>query len=135
MDSAERFDIAAKVLAGATKEQFNLMLQNLLTERFQIVVHREEREVAGYAHRSGESRTFIRRMKTGSLPNSSVMPRFSDSSPGEHLATTGPPNGVNRITARAASLDQLAATLGSLAGSTVVVIDRAVVGGRGGGAA
>src|SRR5580700_7935815 len=49
--STERFDIAAKVPAGATKEQFNLMLQNLLTERFQMVWHREEREIAGYALR------------------------------------------------------------------------------------
>jgi uncharacterized protein (TIGR03435 family) len=31
---------------------------------------------------------------------------------GEHMATGGGPNGVNRVTARAASMDQLAATLG-----------------------
>ena len=34
--NSERFDITAKVADGATKEQLNLMLQNLLAERFQV---------------------------------------------------------------------------------------------------
>ena len=37
----ERYDIVAKVPAGATKEQFRVMLQNLLAERFKIELHRE----------------------------------------------------------------------------------------------
>ncbi|HEY1755391.1 MAG TPA: TIGR03435 family protein [Bryobacteraceae bacterium] len=44
----ERYDIAAKIPAGVTKEQFNVMLQNLLTERFAMLVHRETREINGY---------------------------------------------------------------------------------------
>jgi uncharacterized protein (TIGR03435 family) len=42
--ATERFDVNAKVPAGATKEQFRLMLQNLLEERFQVVTHRETKE-------------------------------------------------------------------------------------------
>lgn len=43
MDS-ERFEISAKVPEGTTKEQFNLMLQNLLAERFKLKIHRETKE-------------------------------------------------------------------------------------------
>ena len=44
----DRYDIAAKVPAGATKEQFLLMLQNLLVERFGLVAHKEAREMPIY---------------------------------------------------------------------------------------
>jgi len=44
----ERFDIVAKVPDGATKEQFNIMLQNLLVERFGIAFHRETKEFPLY---------------------------------------------------------------------------------------
>jgi uncharacterized protein (TIGR03435 family) len=40
----ERFDVVAKVPAGATKEQVNVMWQNLLAERFGVKVHHEPKE-------------------------------------------------------------------------------------------
>jgi uncharacterized protein (TIGR03435 family) len=40
----ERYDIVAKVPAGATKEQVNVMWQNLLKERFGLVVHHDSKE-------------------------------------------------------------------------------------------
>jgi uncharacterized protein (TIGR03435 family) len=40
----ERYEITAKVPEGTTKDQFNLMLQNLLAERFQMKIHRESKE-------------------------------------------------------------------------------------------
>jgi uncharacterized protein (TIGR03435 family) len=40
-----RFDFAAKVPAGTTKEAFRAMLQNLLADRFKLVVHREKKEM------------------------------------------------------------------------------------------
>src|SRR5689334_11584056 len=40
-----RFDFAAKVPGGATKETFQAMLQNLLTERFKLAVHRDKKEM------------------------------------------------------------------------------------------
>jgi uncharacterized protein (TIGR03435 family) len=43
------FLITAKVPAGATKEQFRLMLQDLLAERFKLALHREKKDVPGYA--------------------------------------------------------------------------------------
>lgn len=40
----ERYDIVAKVPAGATKAQVNVMWQNLLKERFGVVLHHESKE-------------------------------------------------------------------------------------------
>jgi len=44
----DRYTIAAKVPAGATKEQVPLMWQNLLADRFGLKVHRETREIPIY---------------------------------------------------------------------------------------
>jgi uncharacterized protein (TIGR03435 family) len=41
----DRFNITAPVPDGATKEQFRLMLQNLLAERFKPTVHHEKKEM------------------------------------------------------------------------------------------
>lgn len=46
---ADRFDIAAKVPAGATREQVPLMLQTLLAERFHLSFHRENKTMQIYA--------------------------------------------------------------------------------------
>jgi len=46
--SSERFDVETKEPADTTKEQFGLMLQNLLAERFHLKLHRESREFQGY---------------------------------------------------------------------------------------
>ena len=45
---SQKYDIVAKIPPGTTKQQFQLMLINLLTERFHMAVHREMREVRGY---------------------------------------------------------------------------------------
>ena len=42
--STARYDIAANVPAGATKEQVNVMWQNLLKERFALALHHESKE-------------------------------------------------------------------------------------------
>ena len=44
----ERFDITAKVPEGATKEQFRLMQQDLLAERFKLTLHHEKKEMPLY---------------------------------------------------------------------------------------
>jgi uncharacterized protein (TIGR03435 family) len=46
--SSERYDISAKVPAGATQEEYRRMLQNLLAERFGLALHRESRILSGY---------------------------------------------------------------------------------------
>jgi uncharacterized protein (TIGR03435 family) len=52
---SERYDITAKIPPGATKEQFLLMLQRLLTERFRLAVHHETKELQGYELVRGKS--------------------------------------------------------------------------------
>ena len=44
-----RFDISAKVPAGTTREQFRVMMQNLLAERFKLTSHRDKKEMDVYA--------------------------------------------------------------------------------------
>ncbi|HEY1755401.1 MAG TPA: TIGR03435 family protein [Bryobacteraceae bacterium] len=46
--AGDRFDIIAKVPAGASKDQANRMLQNLLAERFKLTVHHETRAFPAY---------------------------------------------------------------------------------------
>src|SRR5580658_6505108 len=44
----EFYDIVAKVPEGATKEQTNAMLQNLLQTRFKLALHHESRDFPGF---------------------------------------------------------------------------------------
>jgi len=43
-----RYDIAAKIPAGSTREQVRTMLQNLLSERFKLTYHFEKKEMQVY---------------------------------------------------------------------------------------
>jgi len=44
-----RFMVSARIPPGTTKEQFHLMLQNLLAERFKLALHGEKKEMQAYA--------------------------------------------------------------------------------------
>jgi uncharacterized protein (TIGR03435 family) len=46
---SERFDIDATMPAGTTREQLRGMLQNLLSERLKLAMHRETRDLPGYS--------------------------------------------------------------------------------------
>jgi uncharacterized protein (TIGR03435 family) len=45
----DRFDVSAKVPAGATKQDFCLMMRRLLEERFHLKAHVESRDFPAYA--------------------------------------------------------------------------------------
>lgn len=45
---SDRFDLVAKIPAGATEAQFQIMLQNLLAERFKLVLHHETKLLRVY---------------------------------------------------------------------------------------
>jgi len=53
--SSERYDIAAKIPPGTTKEQFNMMLQSLVAERFHLVLHHATKEFQGYELAAGKN--------------------------------------------------------------------------------
>ena len=46
--AGDTYDIQAKVPAGATAEEFSVMLQNLLRERFGLTWHFQEKKMKGY---------------------------------------------------------------------------------------
>jgi uncharacterized protein (TIGR03435 family) len=52
---ADRFDIVARVPAGATPEQVPLMLQALLAERFHLEAHRESQTIQAYVLEVGKN--------------------------------------------------------------------------------
>ncbi len=53
--ASDRFDIAAKLPAGSTRDQVPQMLQRLLEDRFQMKLHREKKESAVYSLRVDKS--------------------------------------------------------------------------------
>jgi uncharacterized protein (TIGR03435 family) len=53
--ATERFDIQATMPPETTKEQFKVMLQNLLSERFKMTVHRETKDLPMYSMIVGKS--------------------------------------------------------------------------------
>lgn len=53
--SNERYDIVANIPEGATKEQFNAMLGNLLRDRFHLRFHMDSKIVPVYALRVGKN--------------------------------------------------------------------------------
>lgn len=59
--TSEYYTISANVPPGTTKEQFNLMLQNLLAERFHMIAHHEVKELPGYEMVVGRSDPRLRR--------------------------------------------------------------------------
>lgn len=44
----QMFEVSARIPAGTTKEEFSLMLQNLLIDRFHLAVRHETREITQY---------------------------------------------------------------------------------------
>jgi uncharacterized protein (TIGR03435 family) len=59
------YDVAATIQVGATKDQFRSMLQNLLSDRFKMVVRRSTKQMQGYELVVGKNGT---KMKQGSGP-------------------------------------------------------------------
>jgi uncharacterized protein (TIGR03435 family) len=51
----DRFDVAAKMPEGTTREQFHRMIQNLLAERLKLRLHKERKEMATYELTVGEN--------------------------------------------------------------------------------
>jgi uncharacterized protein (TIGR03435 family) len=66
------YDIAAKVPAGTTKEQYNLMLQSLLAERFKVAVHRETKSMQVYALSIGKGGPRLKEVDAATLEAAKV---------------------------------------------------------------
>jgi uncharacterized protein (TIGR03435 family) len=80
----DRFDILAKVPPGATKKQFQLMLQHLLTQRFGMTAHREMRVTPVYALVVGKGGHKLQASESADEPSlKQIYPDF------KHLPTPG----------------------------------------------
>ena len=64
---SDGFDIVAKIPAGTSKEQFNLMLQSLLAERFKVTVHRETKTLPVYALTVGKNGPKLKEVDAATL--------------------------------------------------------------------
>ncbi len=62
---SERYDITATMAPGTTKEQFQVMLQNLLAERFKVAIHRETKELPMYSLVVAKSGSKLKRIRRG----------------------------------------------------------------------
>lgn len=78
MDS-ERYDIVAKVPAGATKEQVSVMWQNLLAERFGVVLHHTSKVMAMYEMQQAKGGA---KLKETTLDAKTIASAASDGSDG-----------------------------------------------------
>jgi uncharacterized protein (TIGR03435 family) len=62
----ERYEIAAKIPKGTTKEQFRIMLQGLLAERFKVAVHHDTRIFQVYELAIGKNGPKLKEANTDS---------------------------------------------------------------------
>jgi uncharacterized protein (TIGR03435 family) len=119
-----RVDILAKVPPGATKEQLNGMLQNLLVERFNLTFHHEAKVMAVYELTAGENRPKLEEADLNVPPPPVREPGTRPPSMGNDKAgflqlPPGPPiiagkwtDGIMRLTFKAQSLSAFATFLG-----------------------
>lgn len=63
--SNTRFDITAKAASSVPEEQLRLMLQSLLKERFMLAVHRQVKDLSGYALVVGKNGTKLHPVEGG----------------------------------------------------------------------
>ena len=124
----ERFDFAAKVPEGATKEQFHRMIQNLLEDRFKLKLHHEKKKMAIYELTVGENGP---KMKEAAATASSgpedpwVPPEFTMGKDGYPVFPTGrgglaDANGHFRWVGFNVSMQEIVKTLSFHLGSPVI---------------
>lgn len=115
-----RVDIAAKIPAGTSLQDFRAMLRNLLKERFHMQAHEETREATVYVLSTGKGAPKLEESKQTAAPEAPPPP---ESGKGIRLVNGFPPlapgpgmasimlNGVVKLSAQAQSMTQLAERL------------------------
>jgi uncharacterized protein (TIGR03435 family) len=107
----EHYDILAKTPPGTTRAQANVMLQNLLAERFKLVLHHASKEFAAYeltVAKGGPklketADPTVRAGRPGDLPRDVKLTAdgFPEIPPGVSAVRSNITNGVTYMTARA----------------------------------
>jgi uncharacterized protein (TIGR03435 family) len=113
--STARFDIAAKLPASTTVEQYRAMLRDLLISRFKLTVHRGQKEGQTFDLVVAKGGPQLKEAAAGSnaTDDGSLQPAFGPPSP--------PPgyNGPLALGVRNVSMEQFAARLSGLIGQPV----------------
>ncbi len=71
----DRFDVAAKAPPATTRENLNLMLQKLLAERFQLVVHKDTKPMPAYALTAGKGKPKMKEATGSGEPECKDVPQ------------------------------------------------------------
>jgi uncharacterized protein (TIGR03435 family) len=103
----ERYDLAANVPPGTTSEECDQMLQNLLTERFRMVIHHETREFEGYRLVVGKNGSKLKQTELGDAPTPIPEGFPPVSTGGAKGIGVGAGDGTYRLTARQTSISFL----------------------------
>ncbi len=126
--ASERYDIVAKIPAGATKAQFNVMLQNLLKDRFNLSIHKDTRDTPVYALVLGPKGS---KLKQSALDDPPAMPPgtivgqpdaegFPTYPPGFSGVSGRPSDGHMRLAGQRAPLSQLTPWLQNSLGQPIL---------------
>ncbi|HYW45218.1 MAG TPA: TIGR03435 family protein [Bryobacteraceae bacterium] len=99
--TSARFDIAAKLPAGATREQIPEMLQALLADRFQVKLHHETKEFPVYAIVVGKGGSKLKESALDPVEPAPSGP--GDGRPPVNVSATGGRDGVAFSLGRGAS--------------------------------
>jgi uncharacterized protein (TIGR03435 family) len=103
-----RFDIAAKAPQGTSPADVRRMLQNLLADRFKLVVHQDTRPMTGYVLKPGKDK---HKLKEAGGPGSGCQGNPPPQPPPAIPLLTGSCKGV--------SMEQFAQTLRQIAGGYI----------------
>ncbi|MGD0773876.1 MAG: TIGR03435 family protein [Candidatus Solibacter sp.] len=110
------YDIAAKIPSGTSADQYRRMLQNLLSERFQVALHHDVKNLPTYSLEVAKSGSKVRRSAAGASAQSGM-----SADPGIAVNTSGR---FVRVTAHAQPLSKLAGFLSTLLGVGAPVVDK-----------
>jgi uncharacterized protein (TIGR03435 family) len=88
----DRFDVFAKTPAGSTAESRALMLKALLADRFQLVVHKDNKPMAAYALTAGKHPQLKEADGSGETGCNFALPNAPPPPPPSGGAGGGPPN-------------------------------------------
>lgn len=73
----DRFDVLAKAPLATTQENLNMMLQNLLAERFKLVIRKDTKLMPAFALTAGKGKPKIREASGSGQPGCQAVPQNS----------------------------------------------------------
>jgi uncharacterized protein (TIGR03435 family) len=135
-----RYDFIATVPSGTTKEQVDLMFQQMLEDRFSLKVHHEEKQFDGFNLVIAKGGLKLKdsmptdpcalgaRPVGGSCPNATYPTGIAASTVTEHGALASTLGPVRHITARGAEIEILARQIQTQLGGPLVVDNTGLTG-------